>query len=290
MVSTPRVPPARPYDQRPPLLSRLTLPLVRATLRSGSGHLDGPGDREMAVVDMLAHWFASDRRFWFIRHFSAPVLLFAAFVAFVATLSGLASSPTRPRASTDAASLASAFIAEYGLSDPRIAASAAYVFDADTGTTLYQRNADEQRAMASCTKIMTALVALQHGSLDQTITVGADAAVLVNPDNSYMGLSKGEQLTLGDLLYGLLLPSANDAAVAIADGVGGTEARFVGLMNQEAAQLDLNHTHFANPHGLDAANHHTTARELAMLANLALRNPIIAHIATTHHYAIPKTA
>lgn len=243
------------------------------------------------MADVFARWLTPDRRSWLLRYLTAPTLLLCAFSAFFVTLTGLAAGTPPHSATRDAASsLAQLFISEYGLSDPHIAASAAYVFDADSGTVLYQRHADEVRAMASCTKIMTALVAIHHGTLSQMITVGADAAALVNPDNSYMGLSKGEQLTLGDLLYGLLLPSANDAAVAIADGVGGTQAQFVAMMNQEAQQLGLTHTHFANPHGLDAPNHHTTARELTTLAAVALRDPIIARIAATPHYAIAQTA
>lgn len=239
---------------------------------------------------MARRIFPSERRSWLLRYLTVPLLLLGALLALAATLSSLATATAPRHLPSTATNLAQAFAAEYGVTLPHIAASAAYIFDADTGAMLFERNPDTVRAMASCTKIMTALVAVQHATLDQTITVGADAAALVNPDSSSMGLSKGEQLTLGDLLYGLLLPSANDASVAIADGVGGSEAQFVALMNQEAQQLGLTHTHFANPHGLDADGHHTTARELAKLAALALRNPIIARIAATHHYAIPKTA
>ncbi|HEY7834107.1 MAG TPA: D-alanyl-D-alanine carboxypeptidase family protein [Ktedonobacterales bacterium] len=241
-------------------------------------------------MDVIARWLPPERRAWLARHLAAPVLLLAGLLTFASTLTGLAAA-TPPRAAPTATpNLAATFIAEYHLSPPQIAASSAYVYDASTGVVLYQRHPDDERAMASTTKIMTALVAVQHASLSQTITAGADAAALVNPDNSYMGLSQGEQLTLNELLYGLLLPSGNDAAVAIADGVGGGQAQFVALMNQEAGQLGLAHTHFANPHGLDATGHYTTARDLARLATLALGNPVIAQIAATRHEIIAQTA
>jgi D-alanyl-D-alanine carboxypeptidase len=133
-------------------------------------------------------------------------------------------------------------------------------------------------------------VTAQQGGLDRTITVGADAAAYVNPDNSYMGLSAGESLTLNELLYGLLLPSGNDAAIAIADAVGGTQQHFVAMMNAEAQVLGMTHTHFTNPHGLDEPGHYTTARDLATLAAVALRQSTIAAIAATGHYDIAATA
>lgn len=173
---------------------------------------------------------------------------------------------------------------------PAVTAVAAYVFDANSGAVFYSKDADEERPMASTTKIMTALLAVERGRLDQTITVGADAQALVRRDSSYMGLTAGEQLTLSDLLYGLLLPSGNDAAVAIADGIAGNQDAFVALMNERAQQLGLTHTHYANPHGLDAPDHYTSAHDLAALAMVALQYPVIVQIASTLHYSIPKTA
>jgi serine-type D-Ala-D-Ala carboxypeptidase (penicillin-binding protein 5/6) len=250
---------------------------LRARLRSISisVSIHGPRDAEQ----------------WFARNLAWPLVLLIALLALVGTIARMSAdgpslaAPYRPlQASSGAAPVV------YGLGPaPTIAAAAAYVFDADTGAVFYARHADDERAMASCTKIMTALVAVQRSSLDQLVTIGADAAAYVNSDNSYMGLGAGETLTLGELLYGLLLPSGNDAAVAIADAVGGTQGHFVAMMNQEAQALGLAHTHFANPHGLDAASHHTSARDLAILAADALRNPIIASVASTVRYVIPKT-
>ena len=174
---------------------------------------------------------------------------------------------------------------------PKVTAQAAFVFDADLGLTYYIKNADLELPMASTTKIMTALLAVERGSLDQVVKVGADAEALVHPDSSYMGLSAGEQLTLRDLLYGLILPSGNDAAIAIADAIGGSVPAFVALMNERAQQLGLTHTHFVTPHGLDSAGHYTTAHELAVLAAVAMKNhPDLVKITSTIYYTIPKTA
>lgn len=174
-------------------------------------------------------------------------------------------------------------------SPPSVSARAAYVFDADLGFAYYDKQADAELPMASCTKIMTALLAVEHGSLDQVITVGPDAEALVRADSSYMGLSAGEKLTLRDLLYGLVLPSGNDAAVAIADGIGGNVGNFVAMMNERARQLGLTHTHFVNPHGLGAPGHYTSARDLAVLAGVAMKRPELVKITSTAHYSIPKT-
>lgn len=216
------------------------------------------------------------------------LVLLGAFVALVAQMSALAK--TTKQGSVTNANAASSSLKLLSANAPGIVATAAYVFDANTGVVLYSKDADEERPMASCTKVMTALLAVELGKLDQMITVGADAHALVRTDSSYMGLDTGEQLTLGDLLYGLVLPSGNDAAVAIADALGGTEAHFVELMNTRASQLGLTHTHFANPHGLDAPGHFTTARDLAVLSAIAMKNPTLVKIMSAFSYDIPKTA
>ena len=173
---------------------------------------------------------------------------------------------------------------------PSVDATAAFVYDPDLGFVYYAKDADQELPMASCTKIMTALLAVERGNLDQMVTIGADAAALAAPGNSYMGVSQGEKISLRDLLYGLLLPSGNDAAVAIADAIGGNVPNFVAMMNARAQQLGLTHTHFANPHGLDAPGHYTTARELATLATVAMRNPTLLKITSTYSYKIPATS
>jgi serine-type D-Ala-D-Ala carboxypeptidase (penicillin-binding protein 5/6) len=173
---------------------------------------------------------------------------------------------------------------------PSVTAEAAFVYDPRLGLTYFAKNANMELPQASCTKIMTALLAVERGNLNQVITVGKDAQALVRPDSSYMGLSAGEKLTLKDLLYGLLLPSGNDAAVAIADAIGGSVPAFVALMNQRAQQLGLTRTHFMNPHGLGEPNHYTTAHDLAVLAEAAMENPILVQITSTKEYKIPKTS
>ena len=173
---------------------------------------------------------------------------------------------------------------------PTVTATAAYVYDPDLGFVYYAKDADQELPMASCTKMMTALLAVERGNLDQMVTIGGDAAALAGPGNSHMGVSQGEKITLRDLLYGLLLPSGNDAAVAIADAIGGDVPSFVAMMNARAQQLGLTHTHFENPHGLDAQGHYTTARDLAVLAATAMRNPTLVQITSTYRYTIPGTS
>jgi D-alanyl-D-alanine carboxypeptidase (penicillin-binding protein 5/6) len=176
-----------------------------------------------------------------------------------------------------------------GLRPPAIRAAAAFLFDPNRGWVFYAKNADIERPVASLTKVMTLLVASGTGDLDQSVTVGFDAAALVNGANSYMGVSTGEQLTLRDLLYGLVVASGNDAAVAIADAVGGTEASFVAMMNRRAWRLGLTNTVFVTPDGLDDGNR-STAHDLAVLTAIALEQPGVEQITSTRHYTIPRTA
>lgn len=175
---------------------------------------------------------------------------------------------------------------------PTTTAPYAFLFDATTGMVYYSKDADAEEPMASCTKIMTALLAVERGHLDDTITIGPDAAALVHADSSFMGVSAGEKLTLKDLLYGLMLPSGNDAAIAIADYVSGSVPAFVALMNQRAQQLGLTRTHFVTPNGLDLTpdGHYTSARDLAVLAAVAEQNATIRTITSTVQYIIPQTA
>jgi serine-type D-Ala-D-Ala carboxypeptidase (penicillin-binding protein 5/6) len=173
---------------------------------------------------------------------------------------------------------------------PTVTAEAAFVYDPRRGLSYFAKNADMELPQASCTKIMTALLAVERGNLNQIITIGTDAQALVRPDSSYMGLTAGEKLSLKDLLYGLILPSGNDAAVAIADAIGGSVPAFVALMNARAQQLGLTRTHFMNPHGLGEPNHYTSAHDLAVVAAVAMENPILVQITSTLVYKIPKTA
>lgn len=157
-------------------------------------------------------------------------------------------------------------------------ATSAILVDVDSGRVLYEQNADARMRIASTTKIMTALVAIEHGRLSDTVTVGRDATLA---EGSSLYLQAGEKRTLEELLYGLLLSSGNDAAVAIADHVGGSTERFARLMNEKAAELGMSGTSFANPNGLDSDRHYSTARDMAKLACAAVNNETLLRIAST---------
>lgn len=159
-------------------------------------------------------------------------------------------------------------------------AVAAAVLDADTGEVLFEQNADTRLPMASTTKIMTALVAISEGDLDRTYQV---KKAYTQVEGSSMYLQEGETLTLRDTLYGLLLESGNDAAVAIAGECGGYEA-FIDKMNAKAKELGLKDTHFDNPNGLDSETHYTTARELAKIAAAGMQDPTFRQIVGTKNY------
>ena len=142
-----------------------------------------------------------------------------------------------------------------------LSAQSAVLIDARDGRVLYEKDADTPRPMASTTKIMTAVVALESCDVNEIIEI-ADEAVGVEGSSIY--LQKGERMTLLELLYALLLQSANDAAVAIAVGVGGSVGNFADMMNEKATSLGLTSTHFENPNGLDADGHLTTAYDIAV--------------------------
>lgn len=157
-------------------------------------------------------------------------------------------------------------------------AASAILIDADSGRVLYEQNADARMLIASTTKIMTALVAIREGKLSDVVTVSQEAALT---EGSSMYLEAGEELTMETLLYGLLLCSGNDAAVAIADHVGGSQEGFVRLMNETARTLGMENSSFANPNGLDHKDHYSTARDMAKLARAAVENVTLVRIAST---------
>jgi len=156
-----------------------------------------------------------------------------------------------------------------------ISAVSAIVMEAQTGTVLYEKNADEHRAMASTTKIMTALLTIEAGDPDREFTVDPLA---IRVEGTSMGLREGDRVSRRDLLYGILLPSGNDAANAAAVSVAGSIPAFVERMNERAQQLGLSDTHFVTPSGLDADGHYTTARDLAKLAAFAMRDELFREI------------
>ena len=167
---------------------------------------------------------------------------------------------------------------------PTVSAQSAIMLEADNRQIVYEKNAHIPLPMASTTKIMTAIVALESADPAMAVTVTADA---VGIEGSSIYLYEGEVLSLEHLLYALLLESANDAAMAIAIAVSGTEEAFVSLMNQKAASLGLMNTHFTNPHGLDHENHYTSASDLAILAAYCMQNESFRAIVSTQRMTIP---
>ncbi len=165
-----------------------------------------------------------------------------------------------------------------------VSARSAVLIEAESGDVIFGQNEQARLPMASTTKIMTALVALESLPLETIVTITADA---VGVEGSSIYLVEGEKLTLEELLYALLLESANDAAAAIAIAVAGSVAEFAELMNRKAAELGLTDTHFVNPHGLDHEEHYTTAYELAMITREALENPVFREICSTRRKTIP---
>lgn len=159
-----------------------------------------------------------------------------------------------------------------------ISAQSAILVDATTGRVLYEKVPDKQRLIASTTKIMTALVVCEQSNVLDRVRIPSEA---VGIEGSSMYLQAGEILTVQELLYGLMLHSGNDAAVALAIYCGGTVEGFVQLMNDKAHRLGMDNTHFANPNGLDAPGHYSTARDMAVLAAYAMENPIFAQTVST---------
>lgn len=166
---------------------------------------------------------------------------------------------------------------------PDINSRAAVVIDRATNTILYGKKETEHRKMASTTKIMTCLLVIENCDLSETIEVSKKSA---GTGGSRLGLKTGDKITINDLLYGLMLCSGNDTAVALAEHIGGSIEGFAEIMNNRAKELGLENTHFVTPHGLDADEHYTTAYELAKLTNYALNNEIFAKIVGTKTYTV----
>lgn len=164
-----------------------------------------------------------------------------------------------------------------------LSASSAIVIDGANNRVLYEHHAYEQRSMASTTKIMTALCALEEGNLEDIVTVSAHAAAV---EGSSIWLEAGEKITLKSLLIGLLLSSGNDAATAIAEHISGSEEEFAKRMTKKAHDIGAIHTQFKNPHGLDAEGHYTTAYDLAIITSYAMKNPVFSEIVKTEKATI----
>ena len=169
--------------------------------------------------------------------------------------------------------------AEASPAPPHLSAEGAALIDVKSGRILYSKNGQKKMRIASLTKTMTAIVAIESAKLNDVVTVPPEA---VGVEGSSIYLKRNEKLTLEELLYGLMLRSGNDAAVAIAVHVGGSVPGFVHLMNEKAALIGMTNTHFTNPHGLDDSNlHYSTAEDMAKLSAYALRNPVFQQIVAT---------
>ena len=171
-----------------------------------------------------------------------------------------------------------------------VAAKAALLIDLNTGRAVYEQDADERVYPASLTKIMTCLLALENGNLSDVVTVSASALDDLDADSSVAGLQVGEQMTLENLLYCMMVVSGNDACNVIAEHIAGSVADFVRMMNQRAYELGCLNTHFSNPHGLHDESHYTTARDLARITQAALKSENFRQIVDTAEYVIPESA
>ena len=159
----------------------------------------------------------------------------------------------------------------------------AVAYDRYTGNVIWGKDENKRTAMASTTKIMTVTIAVENGNLDDIVTISAKAA---GTGGSRLGLKKDDKISLRDLLYGLMLRSGNDAAIAIAEHIGGSVEEFSNMMNKKVEELNLKDTHFVTPHGLDDPDHYTTAYELAKITDYALNNETIKNIVATKYYTI----
>lgn len=169
------------------------------------------------------------------------------------------------------------------ITEPTINSRAAIVYDRNSGTILFGKNENEKRKMASTTKIMTAIVVIENSNLDDIVTISSKAA---GTGGSRLGLHTNDKISVRDLVYGLMLCSGNDAAVALAEYVGNNISGFADLMNKKCTELNLSSTHFVTPHGLDNEEHYTTAYELAVITNYALKNNTFRNFVSTKNYTI----
>ncbi len=164
-------------------------------------------------------------------------------------------------------------------------AESAVIVDGESGALLYARNAHARRSQASTTKIMSAIVAIENGRLTDRVTVDVDSNQLAaETESTVMGLMPGRNVSVETLLYGMMLESGNDAAIALAKHIAGSEARFVEMMNAKAKAMGLRDTQFKNPHGLDAEGHYSSAYDLAIMARYAMQNPTFYSLSSTRQW------
>jgi len=168
----------------------------------------------------------------------------------------------------------------FAISKPTVNATSAIAIDTVSGRILYEKDAFTKRPMASTTKIMTAIIAIENNDINDIVKISKKAA---NTGGSSVHLKENQEIKLEELLYGLMLASGNDAAVAIAEHTAGTVEEFAKLMNQKALELGAFNTNFVTPHGLDADDHYSTAYDMAIITRYALKNPTIAKLVSTQN-------
>lgn len=173
---------------------------------------------------------------------------------------------------------------------PQISAEAAILMDADTGTILYSKNINEKLYPASTTKIMTCLLAMEQGNLDDMVEFTNEAVFSVPADGSNMGMDVGEAITLEQCLYGILVGSANEVANAVAEHIGGTIDNFVDMMNERAVEMGCTNTHFVNANGLYDDDHYTTVYDLALISCAFFQDEMLCKIGNTSRYHFEPTA
>ena len=172
---------------------------------------------------------------------------------------------------------------------PEISAEAGVLYDATHNVFLFEKNADEKLYPASITKLMTALLVMEHGNLNDTVTFSKAATTNLESGAVTLSLTEGDKVSVKDCMYGLLLKSANEVANGLAEYVSGSVSAFADLMNQKAAALGCTNTHFVNPNGLNDPDHYSTCRDMAKIAKAAFENPTIREISSTLSYTFPAT-
>lgn len=172
---------------------------------------------------------------------------------------------------------------------PAVWAESAVVMDLDSGTFLYSKNMDVVKYPASITKIMTTFLAIENSGPNERVTFSENAIYGIERNSSHIGIRVGEILSMKECWYGMMLESANEVCLAVAEHIGGSVDGFVELMNQKAAELGCTNTHFTNPNGLPDENHYTTAHDMALIAQAAYANKTFRQLCQTQYYCIPTT-
>lgn len=163
------------------------------------------------------------------------------------------------------------------------------LIEANTGKILYEKNSNDVRFPASTTKIMTAILTVENCNLDDVATVSHNAVYSIPYDYTHASLKEGEELTIEQLLYALMIPSANDAAIVLAEHISGSVEEFAKLMNKRAEELGCKNTHFVNPNGIHSKDHTSTSYDLALIGKFAMQNSIIRKIVSTTQFTLPAT-